>query len=339
MKPAYMLAEIGVNHGGSLDLALEMIKTASIAGASGVKFQCYEADKLAAQHSPAYWDTDKESERTQYSLFKRLEQNDLDFYKPLIEACKKYHLDFVVTCFDPDLIDTFDPYVPFHKISSSDITNLPLIDHIIEKNKPIVLSTGASTIDEIDYTVNHIIKNTKIHLTVLHCVLNYPCEIDNANISMVSTLKDHFADQNISIGYSCHVPVPEGFDCILAAITSGAVFIEKHFTTSRIKAGNDHYHAMTAEDLLELRIREKKLIKLLGEGIPDLKSQEMARLHARRGLYAAKAIPAGTRLEGHHIAILRPTNSLLPIHIDNVLGKSTIVDLIKGDSLSMEVIE
>ena len=339
MKPAYILAEIGVNHAGSHDLAIEMIKTAALAGANGVKFQTYKASTLVAEDSPAYWDTTKEKETTQYSLFKRFETADLNFYKPLIQACKDFKIDFLSTCFDKDLVDIFDPFLPFHKISSSDITNIPLIDHIISKDKPIVLSTGASNLEEIDLTVQHIKKKTKNNLTILHCVLNYPCSIDNANISMISTLKDRYKSQNIRIGYSCHVPVPDGIDCVLAAITSGATFIEKHFSTSRLKTGNDHYHAMTAEDLLDLRDKEKKLIKLLGEGYPNLQSQELARMHARRGLYTSRSISAGASLKFEDIVALRPTNSLSPSDLYSIIGMNTISDLKKGESLSLDKLE
>jgi len=333
MSEIYFLAEIGVNHEGSQDLAIEMIRTASIAGANGVKFQCYKAETLAAINSPSYWDTKKENEKSQYSLFQKHEKFELEFYLPLIQECKKNKIDFVVTCFDQELVNIFDRYVPFHKISSSDITNLPLIEHIITKKKPIVLSTGASSLEEIRSSVEFIRSKTQIKLTILHCVLNYPCAFENANIRMIDTLQSFLKEYNVEVGYSCHVPIPEGTDCLISAIERGAIFIEKHFTNSRLKKGNDHYHAMTAEDLKLFRDKEKFLNIIKGTGKPNLEIQNIARKNARRGVYAAKSIDVDETITFKHLSILRPTNEIEPCEINQIIGKKAIKKIIKGESL------
>ena len=203
---SYFIAEAGVNHSGSLDLALEMVETASLAGASAVKFQAYTADSLAAKDSPAYWDLTEEPTSTQHSLFLQHECSDFNFYSAISDFCKQKEIDFLVSCFSVGLVDLLDPLVLQHKISSSDLTNFPLVAHIASKNKPIILSCGASSIDEISSTVDLIRSINSKHLTLMHCVLNYPCPPENANISFINTLFQKFKSESISIGYSCHIP-------------------------------------------------------------------------------------------------------------------------------------
>ena len=237
MKKSYFIAEIGVNHGGSIDLAMEMITNAKLAGADAVKFQTYDATKLAAESSPAYWDLDKEPTTSQRKLFKKFECKELNFYLPIIEECKKLDLEFLTTCFDIELVDLFDPFLNAYKISSSDITNRILINKIISKGKPIILSCGASSFSEIKSTIEFIRGKSNLPLNLLHCVLNYPCSPENANISVISSLQKEFSDKCQGFGYSCHVPMPEGLNCCLNALTLGSNIIEKHFTISRLRSG------------------------------------------------------------------------------------------------------
>ena len=132
MKPCYLIAEIGVNHNGNLDLAIEMVNNAKLAGANAVKFQTYNASKLVADNSPVYWDQTKEPAKSQKELFKRHECTDLSFYLPIIEECKRIGIQFLTTCFDTELVSKFDKYLEFHKISSSDLTNRMLISRILK---------------------------------------------------------------------------------------------------------------------------------------------------------------------------------------------------------------
>ena len=284
----FFIAEIGVNHEGSIDLALDMVKNAKLAGADAVKFQTYRSSSLAAAESPSYWDLNSEPCSSQRELFNKHECHELSFYEPIINLCQDLDILFLTTCFDKNLVDVFDPFLKLYKISSSDLTNYELIYHICKKNKPIILSCGASTIEEISETCNFIRANTSQKLTLLHCVLNYPCPPENANLKMIQTLQGlSIAD---AVGYSCHVPMPFANDCLNTAVSLGASVIEKHFTQSRLRTGNDHYHAFTAEDLFLFRKKELKLSRYLGSGKPDIDSQAKAVTNARRSLYYTKAI-------------------------------------------------
>lgn len=336
MDKSYFIAEIGVNHGGSIDLALEMLTNAKVAGADAVKFQTYDATKLAAESSPAYWDLEKEPTNSQRKLFKKFECKELNFYLPIIEECKKLDLDFLTTCFDIDLVDLFDPFLNSYKISSSDITNRILINKIISKGKPIILSCGASSFSEIKSTVEFIRGKSNVPLNLLHCVLNYPCSPENANISVISSLQKEFSDTCQGFGYSCHVPMPEGLNCCLNALSLGSKIIEKHFTSSRLRTGNDHYHAMTAEDLFEFRKQEEFLIKIMGDGMPQLQIQDSARKNARRSLYASKDISCGEIVSSKNLIALRPLKGISAEDVESIYGKKFIKPKQKGEAIFKE---
>ena len=182
-----------------------MINNAKIAGASAVKFQTYDSSKLS-KFSPAYWDLKKEPITSQRELFKKFECNSLSFYLPLIKECEKLEIDFLTTCFDVDLVDVFDNYLNIYKISSSDLTNKILIKKIIDKKKPIILSCGASSFEEIENTVVFIRERTNVKLTLLHCVLNYACSYNNANIKMVHSF--NLGSLIIAMQLDIHVMCP-----------------------------------------------------------------------------------------------------------------------------------
>tara|TARA_B100000989_G_C19504168_1_gene455661 strand:+ start:483 stop:1505 length:1023 start_codon:yes stop_codon:yes gene_type:complete len=336
MRKSYFIAEIGVNHSGSIDLALEMVTNAKLAGASAVKFQTYDSHKLAAEKSPSYWDLNKEPTNSQRDLFKKFECTDLSFYLPIIKECKRLDIDFLTTCFDIDLVDIFDPYLKTYKISSSDLTNRILIQKIVSKNKPIILSCGASSYEEIQNAVSFINASFSSDLSLLHCVLNYPCSPENANIKMISSLKNRFKNNCKSFGYSCHVPMPEGLDCCLYAFSLGASIIEKHFTNSRLRVGNDHYHAMTAEDLKNFRDKEAYLIKIMGKGEPQLGIQNAARNNARRSLYASKDLKIGDIFSSNNIIALRPLKGISAEKVEIVYGKKINKNKLKGEPIYSE---
>lgn len=327
----FFIAEIGVNHEGSIDLALDMVANAKLAGADAVKFQTYRSSSLAAKRSPSYWDLNSEPCSSQRELFDKHECYQLSFYEPIIKLCQELDIFFLTTCFDKDLVDIFDPYLVLYKVSSSDLTNYELIYHICTKNKPIILSCGASTLEEISETCNFIRVNTSQRLTLLHCVLNYPCPPENANLKMIQTLQQlSIAD---AVGYSCHVPMPYASDCLKTAVSLGASVIEKHFTQSRLRKGNDHYHAFTAEDLFEFRENELILLRHLGSGQPDIDAQSTAVANARRSLYYAKTLEKGHTIDGSEIISLRPVHEVPATKYFDVIGKTLTSDVREGSPM------
>ena len=172
-KP-YVIAEIGVNHEGSMQQAKIMIEQARTGGADAAKFQSYKAGTLASKHSPSYWDTTKEATRSQYELFQKYDGFGPQEYVELAEHCQKVGIDFISTPFDDQAIEFLDPLVPFFKVASSDLTNTPFLRKIGAKKKPVVLSTGAATLGEVDEAVRELEKFGCPNVVLLHCILNYP---------------------------------------------------------------------------------------------------------------------------------------------------------------------
>ena len=242
----YIIAEIGVNHGGNLEKAKLMIKECADNGAHAAKFQTYKAEKIASKdHSKYYWDLNEESSTSQYDLFKKYDSFGPAEYLELASYCKKLGIDFLSTPFDLDAVDMLDPLVPLFKIASADITNIPLLKKIASKNKLIILSTGASTLDEVQSALNTLVKNGANDVCLLHCVLNYPTPPQNAQLAGISNLISTFGD-SCSIGYSDHVKPSENgtLPALHMASILGCLVLEKHFTYDKTLKGNDHYHAM-----------------------------------------------------------------------------------------------
>lgn len=327
----YIIAEIGVNHEGNISLAKKLIRQVANSGANAAKFQTYKAETLASKNSPAYWDQTKEKTNSQYALFKKYDKFGYDEYKELAAYCLKNGIDFLSTPFDLDSVDFLNDLVPAFKIASADITNLPLVKKCASYKKPIIMSTGASSIEEITNAVNTIYAEDNKEIILLHCILNYPTTIDKANLNTIKILKEEFKD--IYIGYSDHVP-PSKFDmpALEVAISMGSVVIEKHFTHDKKLSGNDHYHAMDKTDLKRFKDKLKNYNLLLGKEFIDLSDQEEARLHARRSIFSKGEIRKGEIIQESSIIAKRPGHGISPIHWEKIIGKKSI-KLIKDDTL------
>lgn len=329
IKP-YLLAEAGVNHEGSMDLAKRLIDEAAESGCNGIKFQTYKAETIASKQSPAYWDTSKESTQSQYELFKKYDKFWKTEYEKLKLYCDQAGIEFFSTPFDVESALFLNDLMDVFKISSSDITNIPFIRYISDFGKPIILSTGASNMDEIQLATK-IVESSNIPYCLMHCILNYPTDNKNANLGMILDLINCFP--NAIPGYSDHT-LPEDMHTLEVASTLGAVVLEKHFTHDKTLPGNDHYHAMDKEDVRVFFNRIKILFNKLGSvKKQSLKSEEVSRQNARRSLVISTDIPTGTILTKDHMTWKRPATGISPIHFDQIIGKETIIDLKKDDIL------
>ena len=317
----YVIAEAGVNHEGSMEIARRLIDEAAAGGADAIKFQTYKAASLASKDSPAYWDTSKEPTRSQYELFKKHDS----FWKNEFEALKK-HCDaagiaFMSTPFDVESAHFLNDLMEVFKISSSDITFIRIL---CDFGKPIILSTGAAHLHEIAEAVEWIeAKGNK--LALLHCVLNYPTADENAALGMIPALKRHFPGH--VIGYSDHT-LPKDMHILETAVLLGARVLEKHFTHDKTLPGNDHYHAMDKDDLRRFRTRLAATLASVGNmEVRALPEEEPARLHARRSLVTARAVPAGQPLTPADLTWKRPAHGISPRDYDSVLGLRARRDL------------
>ncbi|MBD3840053.1 MAG: N-acetylneuraminate synthase family protein, partial [Epsilonproteobacteria bacterium] len=326
-KP-YVIAEVGVNHEGSMELAKRLVDEAKEGGANAVKFQSYKAETLASKDSPSYWDTSKEPTTSQYELFKKHDSFWIDEMQELKNYCDTINIEFMSTPFDIESADFLNDMMDVYKISSSDITNKPFIEYICKFGKPIILSTGASSLHEIQEAVSWIEKFGN-PLALLHCVLNYPTPDKNANLGMILDLKAKFP--NKIIGYSDHT-LPNDMKVCEIATLLGSVIIEKHFTHDKTLLGNDHYHAMDKEDLKLFRSNLERTFEILGGfKVEALEDEAPARNNARRSLVALNDIASGKVIQKEDLTFKRPAHGVSPKFIDDVVGKTATVDIKEDD--------
>jgi len=331
----FIIAEAGVNHEGKLDLAKRLIDEAAISGADAIKFQTYTAKTLASKHSPAYWDMTKEPTSTQFELFKKYDAFWKKEYIHLKQYCDQSGISFMSTPFDIESATFLNDLMDVYKISSSDITNKPFIEYICKFNKPIILSTGASNLDEIHDAVGWI-KEYNNPLAILHCILNYPTKDENANLGMIVDLKRQFPDY--LIGYSDHTLPNDMKTCEIASLL-GAVIIEKHFTHDKTLPGNDHYHAMDKVDLVQFRKNLDRIFSIIGSfKKAALPLESLARENARRSLVAIHDMKKGHIIQKDDLTFKRPAYGISPKNLEHIIGRKTNSEIKADDILQWEMI-
>lgn len=316
-----IIAEIGVNHEGSIDRAKELIDLAASAGADACKFQTYSAEKLASRdYSPAYWDQTKERTKSQYDLFSKLGTFKEADYEALASHCQESGINFMSTPFDEEAAEFLNPLVSEFKIASADLTNVPLIEKVLSFNKPVIFSTGAASLEEITLTA----QNVSAHpspITFMHCVLNYPTKVRDANLRCITTLKSRLG-RRFKVGYSDHVPPDKvgRMQTLEAAFLLGVSTIEKHFTDDKSAGGNDHYHAMDHNDLRNFVEWMAVANSMMGSGVPDLDQQQEARQNARRRVFYRASLSAGHELREQDLIPLRANVGIEVARWKEVLG-------------------
>lgn len=334
-KP-YIIAEAGVNHEGSMKIAKQLVDEAKEGGADAIKFQTYKANTIASKDSPAYWDMTKEPTTSQYELFTKHDTFWKDEMLELKAYCDLVGIEFMSTPFDVTSATFLNEMMDVFKISSSDITNKPFIEYMCDFGKPIILSTGASHLYEIQEAVSWIEAKGN-PLALLHCVLNYPTPNKNANLGMILGLKKAFPE--MMIGYSDHT-LPHDMKVCEMATLLGASIIEKHFTHDKTLPGNDHYHAMDKEDLKLFRRNLDATFEILGQfNVVALDDEGLARKNARRSLVASKNIPQGKKIEKEDLTFKRPAHGVSPKFIDEVVGKIALLDIKDDDVIKWNMFQ
>lgn len=325
--PPYVIAEIGVNHEGSMDLAKRLIREAKAGGCHAAKFQTYKAASLASRHSPAYWDTTKEPTPSQFALFSKYDYFGEEQYRQLAAYCAEIGIDFASTPFDDEAIDFLDELMPYFKVASADLTNVPMLRRVAAKGKPVLLSTGASTLGEIDEAIAQLHAYGCPAVVPLHCVLNYPTPNECAHLGMIKGLSRAYP--HLLIGYSDHTLPDPSMTSLVTAYLLGARVLEKHFTYDKTLHGNDHYHAMDHDDAKRLFAHLHTVVELLGgsDHKAPLKTEGRARRYARRSLVATKRLPAGTVIDESCLTYKRPGTGISPRFWDDVMGMRTTSDI------------
>jgi len=337
--PSYIIAEIGVNHEGDIELAKELISQAKEGGAHAAKFQTYKAEKLASRNSPSYWDTNKEPTTSQYELFKKFDSFGPKEYEELAQHCEACDIDFLSTPFDADSVDSLSPLMKCFKIASADLTNTLLLRKVASLAKPVMLSVGSSTNNEIVRAVETLERAGASEIALLHCVLNYPTPDENGNLGQISKLMEVFPHH--LIGYSDHTLPNDEMTALSCAYTLGARILEKHFTHDKSLPGNDHYHAMDHVDLRRYVSFEKKIRRLLGTAksrLP-LPSESISRLNARRSLVLTRELPKGHILKKGDLTAKRPGTGITADNLDELIGTALKDQLPEDHVLTWEDIK
>jgi N-acetylneuraminate synthase len=330
MPHVFIIAEAGVNHNGSVDLALKLIDSAKASGADAVKFQTFRADQLATRsaHKAAYQERTTTATESQFEMLQRLEL-DVDDHRRLIDYCRKVGIQFLSSPFDEqsaDLLAEMD--LPLYKIPSGEITNLQFLDHVARKGRPIILSTGMSTLGEIEEAVTVLRTAGNNRLTLLHCVTEYPAPYAEVNLRAMHTLRVAFG---LPVGYSDHTP---GYEISIAAVALGAEVIEKHFTVDRSLPGPDHAASLEPDELEQMVTAIRHVEVALGDGIKRPAQCELPNISvARKSVVASRSLIAGQRLTAEDLDIKRPGNGIAPRLKPMLIGRTLSAGLEKDEVL------
>lgn len=314
----YIIAEAGVNHNGDIKIAHKLIEEAKKAGADCVKFQTFKAENLVTKNSPKakYQLKVTDNKESQFDMLKSLELNYND-YKELIKHCKKLNIDFMSTPYSFEDVDFLMKLnVDSFKIASGQLTELPFLEYVSKNKKPIFLSTGMSSMSEVEAAVEIITKNSNSKLVIFQCTTNYPSKISEANINVIDSFK---SIPNIKVGYSDHVI--NNYACY-AAVSKGVYAIEKHFTIDKLLPGPDHSCSLNPEQFEDLVYGIRQIEKSLGSftKVPTKMESENI-LGMKRSLVYKKSIKKGTKLTLKHFSFKRPMNGLIPNNIEYFIGK------------------
>ena len=343
-KP-YLIAEIGVNFYDTarvmgitpLEAAKMYIDKVAEAGIDCAKFQSYKAGTIVSKNSPAYWDTTKEPTKTQYELFKKHDGFGEAEYRELSDYTHSKGIDFTSTPFDYASADYLESMVDFYKISSSDLSNLPFIRHIGGKGKPVILSVGAAYISEVDEALRTLKEAGCQDITILHCVLSYPTNPQDANLRIIETLKRVFPD--VKVGFSDHVAPDDTMMTLAVAYMLGSDVIEKHFTLDKTLSGNDHYHAGDPEDFIKAIKNFKWIDTVLGSSEKTVLDCEMVpRREARRSLVLTRDMKAGEKISKEDLMPKRPGTGISPVYTDIVVGRTVKSDLPEDTILTWDMV-
>jgi N-acetylneuraminate synthase len=333
--PCFVIAEAGINHNGSLDMALKLVDAAAHVGADAIKFQTFRTDLVVSSWAPkATYQLDVVSPaETQMEMLKKLELSHGDFQK-IKDHCDQRGVIFLSTPFDEESADFLDALgVTAFKIPSGEIVNPSFLEHVARKGKPLLVSTGMSSLGEVEEAVKLMRQVGNESFVLLHCVSCYPAEVSSVNLRAMETMRKAF---QAPVGYSDHTL---GITVPVAAVARGACVIEKHFTLDRSLPGPDH-RASAEEDELRSLVAAIRAVELsLGHGRkePAPCEADTARV-ARRSLIAAHAIPRGTALTKDLIAIKRPGTGIPPRLLGVVLGRRAGVDIEAGALISWEML-
>ena len=315
-----IIAEAGVNHNGNLNLAKQLIDVAATAGADIVKFQTFSADRQVTRSAKKaiYQEQNTDSAESQYAMLRRLELTE-GMHRELIDYCEMRSIGFLSTGFDVESVDFLaDLGQETFKIPSGEITNLPYLRHLGGLGKPIILSTGMSTLGDIEVAIDVLERSgvPRAKITVLHCTTEYPTPMADVNLRAMQSIQTAL---NVAVGYSDHT---KGVEVAIAAVAMGATVIEKHFTLSCDLPGPDHKASLEPEELIALVAGIRNIELAMGDGIKRPTASELKNMSvARKSIVASRTIKSGEMLTAENITTKRPGTGISPMRWDEVIGR------------------
>lgn len=314
----FIIAEAGVNHNGNLELAKKLVDAAKEAGVDCVKFQTFIAKNIVSKNAvkAEYQKQQTQAEESQHDMLTKLELS-FDEFVDLNEYCKSKDIEFMSTAFDFESIDFLNSLkMGTWKIPSGDITNLPYLIKIAKLNKPVIVSTGMCTMNDIESAVNALKENGVGELTVLHCTTEYPTPFNDVNLKAMNTIKEEF---DVKVGYSDHT---KGIEVPIAAVALGATVIEKHFTLDRNMEGPDHKASLEPDELKFMVDSIRNIELALGDGMKQPAESEKKNMAvARKSIIASKNIKEGESFTEDNITVKRPGDGISPMRWFDVIGK------------------
>jgi len=336
--PVYIVAEAGCNHDRKLEQGFKLIEEAAKSGADAIKFQTFKAGKLVTKDSPQWWiPEDQRQGKKQIDLYKTQDVFGFEEYKKLAEHCEKCGITFLSTPFDEESADLLEEIgVPAYKIASTDMTNLPFLEYVAKKGKPMIISVGMGSLEEVRELVDTIKNAGNDQIILLHCIVEYPAPMEHANLNFIKTLQKSFSD--------CHIGFSDHTLGVIAPIVSasfGAKLIEKHFTIDKtIRGAPDHIISVDPREMSILvhGVREAKAS--LGSGVRNLWEHEIAaHKYGRRKVVANVNIPKNTSIERHMLTSKRATGGLDPKYLKDFIGKKSLIDMPEDHILSFDHVE
>ena len=344
MRSCFIIAEAGVNHNGSEELALQLIETAAKAGANAVKFQSFKASSLAVKGTPtAKYQKQQTGNNDQYSMLKELELSE-DLHCKLVEHCHKYNIEFMSTPFDTETAEfLLELGMERLKIPSGELTNLPFIRKLVSFNRLMILSTGMANLEEVKEAVTVIREEREVQsfheplkevLTILHCTSNYPTRNEDVNLRAMQTME---RELGLPVGYSDHT---EGTLVSAMAVAMGAKVIEKHFTMDHSLPGPDHQASLEPGELATMIQQIRQIETCLGSGEKVPRDSELpVRDLVRRSVILARDKPADVEIQSEDLVLLRPGTGIPPKELDQVIGKHLKASLKSGTVLTWKDID
>lgn len=322
-----IIAEAGVNHNGSLTIAKEMVIKAKECGADIVKFQTAKLNLLVSKYAEMaeYQKNNIGKEMSQKEMLEKLQLSYVEFQE-LARFCKQLDIKFLSTPFDIESIHFLDDMQNIWKIPSGEITNYPYLVEIAKTGKEIILSTGMSTLEEVDAALKVLGENGAGKITLLHCTTSYPTPMEEVNLKAMLTLKDYF---NIPVGYSDHTL---GIEVPIAAVAMGAEVIEKHFTLDRHMEGPDQKASLEPDELKAMVNAIRNIERAMGSGIKEPTDSEKKNISvARKSIIAAKKIDIGELFTEENLTTKRPGNGISPMRWNDILGKRASRDYLEDE--------